>query len=205
MTVTLLREVFPAASVARAFNVCGPFVTVAVFQEVLYVGPAPVTGAPKSAPSRLNWRLPVTPTLSVAVAVTGMVPPFTYDPFPGAVIETTGGMLSIVTVTLLREVFPAASVARASNVCGPFCDCRSFPGDAVRRPVSDRGSQIRAIQIELHACHAHVIRGGRRNRVWSRRLHTLRPPSAKIETTGDVVPLAEPATCVNSSITSSEE
>ena len=104
---------------------CGPFVTVAVFQEVLYVGPAPVTGAPKLAPSRLNWT-PVTPTLSVAVAVTGMVPPFTYDPFPGAVIETTGGMLSIVTVTLLREVFPAASVWRGWNVCGPFVSVAVF-------------------------------------------------------------------------------
>jgi hypothetical protein len=58
--------------------------------------------------------------LSLAFAVTETVP-FTVAPFAGAVIETVGGVVSVVlltvTVTLaLVVLFPAASLATALSV-----------------------------------------------------------------------------------------
>ena len=54
MTERVAVAVFPVASVATALKVCGPFVTPAVFQEKLYVGPAPVRTAPKLGPVQLK-------------------------------------------------------------------------------------------------------------------------------------------------------
>ena len=76
-----------------------------------------MTTGPILAPSNRNCT-PVTPTLSVAVAITVITPPLTYARLAGAVIETAGGTVSTVTGTLAVAVFPAASVA--SEVCGPF-------------------------------------------------------------------------------------
>ena len=125
VTGTLAAAVFPAVSVATTLKVCDPLATPALFQETLYAGPAPVTTAPRFAPSSLNCT-PVTPALSVAVAVTVITPPLTYEPFAGAVIDTVGGALSIVTETLLVAVFPAASVATAFNVCDPLATAAVF-------------------------------------------------------------------------------
>src|SRR6266851_3253181 len=111
VTETLpLVAVFPAASLATAASVCVPLAAVAVFQETLYEGPAPLTTLPRFAPSSLNWT-PVTPTLSVAFAVTVTPVPLTVAPFAGAVIDTDGGIVSLFTVTEtlpLVAVFPAA-------------------------------------------------------------------------------------------------
>ena len=53
-----------------------------------------MSSAPRLLPSSLNWT-PTTPTLSVAVAVTGIVPD-TVSPVCGEVIETEGGVESLV-------------------------------------------------------------------------------------------------------------
>src|SRR5438094_1120134 len=97
-TVTLTTAevaVFPAASRATAVRVWAPLVVVVLINETEY-GTA-VTSAPRLAPSRLNWT-PPTPTLSVALAATVIVPT-TEAPAMGAVSETVGGALSTVTVT----------------------------------------------------------------------------------------------------------
>jgi hypothetical protein len=61
------------------------------------------------------------------LAVTVTVP-LTVAPFAGAVIETTGGGVTLFTVmeTLLVAVFPAASLATAVSVCVPFAAVFEF-------------------------------------------------------------------------------
>ena len=65
----------------------------------------------------MNWT-PTTPTLSEALAETVTVPA-TVAPVAGAVIETVGGVVSFITVTLTGAAvprFPAASRATAVRV-----------------------------------------------------------------------------------------
>ncbi|PYO01106.1 MAG: hypothetical protein DMD91_08905 [Candidatus Rokuibacteriota bacterium] len=88
--------VLPAASVATAVSVYEPAAAEEVSQETVYGAAA--TGAPRFAPSSLNWTL-VTPTLSVAVADT-LTGPVTFAPAVGAVIETLGGAVSKSTTAL---------------------------------------------------------------------------------------------------------
>ena len=80
-----------------------------------------MSSAPRLAPS--NWNCtPATPTLSLALAETVMLPE-TVAAFAGADIETVGGVVSAletVTVTEAMEVFPAASRARALSVWLPL-------------------------------------------------------------------------------------
>jgi hypothetical protein len=57
---------------------------------------AVVTGVPRLAPSRVNCTL-LTPTLSVALAVTD-TPPVRVAPVEGAVIDTVGGWVSMTVV-----------------------------------------------------------------------------------------------------------
>src|SRR2546422_317865 len=65
-------------------------------------------------PSSLNCT-PTTPTLSVALAETVIVPA-TVEPAAGALIETVGGALSTATLTAAAvAVFPAASRATAAR------------------------------------------------------------------------------------------
>src|SRR5205823_1235260 len=115
--------VLPAASRATAVSVCVPFAAVVVSHESEYG--AVMSSAPRFAPSSLNCT-PTTPTLSLVVAVTVAAVPDTVAPFVGAVIETTGGVVSgtvleTVTVTVADvAVLPAASRATAVNVCVPF-------------------------------------------------------------------------------------
>ena len=101
----------PAASRAIAVSVCWPFGTVALLQ--LRVKGALVSSAPRSAPSRRNCT-PATPTLSVALAFTSIVP-VTVEPPAGAVSETLGALVSAVTVARASfdaaPMFPAASSA----------------------------------------------------------------------------------------------
>src|SRR5438552_611852 len=118
-TVTLIAAavvVFPAASRATAVKLCEPLLAVVVFQETAYG--AVVSSAFKFTPSSLNCT-PTTPTLSVALALTVTVP-LTEASAAGAVMDTVGGVVSFVTVTLIAAevaVFPAASRATAVSVC----------------------------------------------------------------------------------------
>ena len=92
VTVTELLEVpvLPAASRARACNVCTPF-DADVVSQVMEYG-AVVSSAPRLAPSSRNWT-PATPTLSVALAETVTFPETT-DPAAGAVTAALGGVVS---------------------------------------------------------------------------------------------------------------
>src|SRR5439155_5437896 len=91
-----------------------PIAVVVLFHETEYG--AAVTSAPRLAPSSLNCT-PATPTLSVALAETVIVPA-TEAPAMAAVSETVGGALSTVTLTAAEvAVFPAASRATAVRVC----------------------------------------------------------------------------------------
>jgi hypothetical protein len=82
--------VLPAASEAVAVNVYVPFATVVVSQLIAYG--AVVSAAPRFAPFSLNCTA-VTPTLSLAVALTVTVPD-TVAPLAGAVTDTVGGVVS---------------------------------------------------------------------------------------------------------------
>jgi hypothetical protein len=118
LTVTVtaaLVVLFPAPSFAMALNTCDPLLAFVVSHG--YVKGDARTAAPTLAPSSWNCTL-ATLTLSVAFADTATVPE-TLAPFVGAVIATTGGVVSLVvlftvTVTLvLVALFPAPSVAMA--------------------------------------------------------------------------------------------
>src|SRR5712691_8538845 len=85
-TVTLTAAavaVLPAASRATAVRLCAPLLAAVVAHEMAYG--AEVSSAPRFAPSSLNWT-PTTPTLSVALAETVIVPA-TVAPAIGAVSE----------------------------------------------------------------------------------------------------------------------
>src|SRR5438093_10228533 len=116
VTVTAADVVeLPAASRATAVSVCVPFVAVSVFHVIEYG--AVLSSAPRFAPSSLNCT-PTTPTLSLAVAVTVVVP-VTVAPFVGTSIAIVGGVVSagvLDTVTLIAgdvAMLPAASRATA--------------------------------------------------------------------------------------------
>ncbi|MEA2129081.1 MAG: hypothetical protein QOJ85_1972 [Solirubrobacteraceae bacterium] len=83
--------VFAAASRATAVSVCTPLVAVVAFHVVAYG--AVVSSAPSGAPSSRNCT-PVTPTSSLAVAVTATAEPLTVAPLAGAVSDTAGGDVS---------------------------------------------------------------------------------------------------------------
>src|SRR5881409_4292713 len=116
VTLTALAgAVLPAASRAMAVKLWEPLATRVVFHEREYG--AANTSAPRFAPSSLNCT-PTTPTLSVALAETVVVPA-TVEPAAGAVIDTVGGVVSLKTVTLTAAavaVLPAASRATAVRV-----------------------------------------------------------------------------------------
>ena len=66
-----------------------------------------ISSAPRLTPSKRNWT-PETPTLSVAVAETVTVPE-TVEPEIGAVIETVGGVVSVIVKPVRTKwVFPGA-------------------------------------------------------------------------------------------------
>src|SRR5437867_13380549 len=100
VTLTALAgAVFPAASRATAVRLCVPLLAAMVAHEMAYG--AEVTSAPRFAPSSLNCT-PTTPTLSVALAETVIVPA-TVEPAAGAVIADRKGVVSggaaVVNVT----------------------------------------------------------------------------------------------------------
>src|SRR5205085_1436783 len=116
VTVTAADVVaLAAASLATAVSEWLPAMAVPLPHVSVYG--AVVTGAPRFAPFSLNCTL-ATPTLSLAVAVTVVVP-LTVEPVAGAVIATAGGVVSltvfdVVTVTGAEvAVLPAASLATA--------------------------------------------------------------------------------------------
>ena len=83
---------FPAASCATAAKLCEPLGAVVVSQLKEYG--LLLNCAPRLAESRRNWT-DLTPTLSVAFAVKETVPD-TVVFGKGAVIDTTGGIVSVV-------------------------------------------------------------------------------------------------------------
>jgi len=88
VTVTLAEVVvLPAASRATALSTCVPFVAAVGSQERAYG--TTVSSAPRATPSRRNCT-PTTPTLSLALAETVIVP-VTGAPSVGDVIDTAGG------------------------------------------------------------------------------------------------------------------
>ena len=101
-----------------------------------------MSSAPSAAPSNKNCT-PTTPTLSVALALTVTVA-LTVAPFAGAVIATVGGVVSVFdTVTTTAAdvaVFPAASRARAVNVCEPLLVVVVFHATAYGAVVSSAPS-----------------------------------------------------------------
>src|SRR5207248_381193 len=114
--IVALVVILPAASRAIAESVCASLAAAPVSQEMAY-GDG-VSSASKGAPSSKNCT-PTTPTLSVALAPT-VTAPDPDAPLAGAVMETVGGVLSTVTLTLaLVVVLPAASRATAESVCAP--------------------------------------------------------------------------------------
>src|SRR5688572_5098045 len=100
MVVAVLT--LPAASRATAVRVWAPSATAVVFHDVEYG--AVVSSAPRLTPSRLNWT-PTTPTLSLALAVTEIVPN-TAAPAAGAVTDTDGavpsGVVKVRSVEIAR-------------------------------------------------------------------------------------------------------
>jgi len=109
----------PAASRAVAATVWVPFERALVSSETVYG--AAVSSAPRSAPSSRS-RTPATPTLSLAAAVTLMVPE-TVWPAVGLLMETVGAVWSLLMVKLtVLEVLllPAASRATAATVWAPL-------------------------------------------------------------------------------------
>ena len=88
-----------------------PFATPLVLQACVY-GEA-VSSAPRFAPSSLNWT-PATPTLSLAVAFTSIVP-LTVAPLAGEEMDTVGAVVSAVTTAEAcaeaGPTLPAASSA----------------------------------------------------------------------------------------------
>src|SRR5213594_3775833 len=120
VTLTVVAvAVLPAASRATAVRVWDALVAVVVFHERAYG--AVVISAPRLAPSSLNWT-PTTPTLSVALAETEIVPE-TVAPLAGAVIDTVGGVVSgavLVTVNALGLVaVPPGVVTLSGPVVAP--------------------------------------------------------------------------------------
>ena len=92
VTVTELEAVLPAASLAITFKVCEPFATVPEFQE-LVKGEVLLVFAGVVPASMYNFT-EATPTLSVAVTVTLIVPE-TDAPLAGDVKLTTGLVRSL--------------------------------------------------------------------------------------------------------------
>ena len=82
---------FPFASRAFAPSVYVPSGR-SVVSQVMPYGET-VSSPPRFCPSRVNWT-PVTPTLSVAFAVTTTAEPRTVAPLAGAVRETVGDVVS---------------------------------------------------------------------------------------------------------------
>src|SRR5438128_2331909 len=111
--------IFPAASRATAERVWEPFDAVVEFKAI--AKRVEVSWGPRLLASSLNWP-PTTPTLSEALAETVTAVPETVAPLAGALMETTGGVLSAiglltVTVILLAVArFPAASRTIAERV-----------------------------------------------------------------------------------------
>jgi hypothetical protein len=109
---------FPAASKARAVNVTGPFKLV-VFQLKLYGADVNVPACVEPAQSSTL----VTPTLSLALTATAVVP-LTVLPAAGLVMDATGAVESVApakfTVVEAVPVFPAASNAFAVSVTAPL-------------------------------------------------------------------------------------
>jgi hypothetical protein len=112
VTAALVAE-FPAASFAMARRTCVPFELLVVSHKNMYG--ATLSSAPAFAPSIWNCTL-ATPTSSAAFALTVTVFD-TVAPFPGAVRDTVGGVVStsdevVNVISLLSEELLLASVER---------------------------------------------------------------------------------------------
>ena len=108
---------FPAASRAVAVSECDPLVVVVLFQEIEYG--LVVSSVPRFAPSNLNCT-PTTPTLSLALADTVMVPD-TVAPLVGAVMETVGAMASGAVVVNDQHALKVLSLGMVAESLARLC------------------------------------------------------------------------------------
>ena len=109
VTLAGLASTFPAASIARTSNVCEPSLNpVSVIVLVQAEKPPPST-----------WHSNVTPFSGELNAIVALSDPSTA--FGPLSITVSGATVSTAQVTLagLASTFPAASIARTSNVCEP--------------------------------------------------------------------------------------
>src|SRR5580700_8228874 len=120
METTELVALLPAVSMATAVRECLPLVSVPVLRDAEYG--TLVLRAPKFEPSTWNCTLAIA-TLSEALAVTVMVPE-TVAPEAGEVMETLGGvvsvLLTVMETTELVALLPAVSMATAVRECLPL-------------------------------------------------------------------------------------
>jgi hypothetical protein len=120
-TLTVLEVVpmLPAASTARTARECCPLLTPLVLHDH---DQEAVPAAEVQAPPSIDTCTVVTPTSSVVVPVT-LVVPETVLPAAGVLIVTVGAPVSAGAATVTRRldvaVFPAVSVARATRTCSP--------------------------------------------------------------------------------------
>ena len=120
-----------------------------------------MSSAPRLAPSRVNWT-PATPMLSAAVALTGVVP-VTVAPAAGALTETVGGVMSLLTVTLTGAevvVLPGRVAGDRAQGVGAVPAVVVFQRDRVGGG-GVLGSEVRAVEGELDPGDPDVVGGGR--------------------------------------------
>ena len=131
--------VLPAGSFAVAVRAWNALLAVVVFQTTEYGGI--VTGLPRAAPSSRNWTLATT-TLSAAVAETATLAPLTVDPLVGAVIDTVGGIVSALTVSVNEVVCviePEVAVTAIEDVPRGVNDLVFRASDVVHVAVQEAG------------------------------------------------------------------
>ena len=194
MTVTATgAEVvtLPAASRATAVTLWVPLATVVELHDIPYG--AVVSSPPTLVPSTLNCT-PATPTLSAALAAKFTVPD-TVAPAAGAVTDTVGAWVSGAALETVIDTgaevvtLPAASRATAVTLWVPLATDVEFHDI----PYGDGGvlaADVGAVDLELHADHADVVR-----RV-GRQVHrhpTPSPPPPAPSPTPSAPRVAEPA------------
>ncbi len=111
--------VLPAASRARTVMVCAPFESVVVSSVKLYG--LVVSSVPITVPSTSSVT-PTTPMLSVALALTVVVPE-RVEPPAGLVTVAVGLVVSLVVVPVVREKLSTSKVPTAASVWNTVMLC----------------------------------------------------------------------------------
>src|SRR2546430_1368012 len=145
---------WPAASRTTALSECVPFAIVVVFHVTLYG--APVSSAPRFAPSSLNCT-PTTPTLSVALAETLTDEPDTVALFVGARKKTVGAVVSVLPYRKApRSHAPeAARAAPAMSVIKT--EERLSPALMAGEPALRCGSKLAEVELRKSGATEIVV------------------------------------------------